>query len=126
MDVICGVCGQRNPEHRRFCSACSRYLDADSQRVPAEDEAPAPSVGADEQQPMEPAMAAPLDIRTQSRTTEAATRPPPSPAGGPSTQPCPRCGTQNRTQLRFCRKCGHFLADLSAAPLASAPSVQSA
>lgn len=121
MDVVCGVCGQRNPQHRRFCSACSRYLDENSQLVPSEDERADRPEAYDDQEPFAASKGTAQETLPGTRTSDPGARPHTSAGSGLTTSRCPRCATENRTHLRFCRKCGHFLADTSASTALAAP-----
>ncbi|WP_316528747.1 zinc ribbon domain-containing protein [Kitasatospora brasiliensis] len=140
---VCPECGTANKEGDDFCGNCGAYLgwsqgpaagparaeevSKTEDKAPAEQPpapqaaAPEASVPAPAPEPAEPTEAPepqsdpvavqpakPVAPRPVSRPTEAA-----EPQDGP---PCPRCGTPNLPERKFCRRCAAPLTATAAPP----------
>jgi zinc-ribbon domain len=114
--TVCPECGQPADRDAEFCPSCGAYLDwsaIEGRRevravgvVPVPDPATAPTVrqraSASSEQadgPVRTATAPTPVIPTARTAGDTAPARPPAPGG------CPRCGTDNPPERRFCRKC---------------------
>jgi ribosomal protein L40E len=104
---VCSRCGEGNPAEAEFCGACGTFLAwrEDSAEEQPKVLAPTPSVA-------QPAVQQPTDLRAPRRPPPMLTEHlPPS----PGDLICGECGVGNAPTRRFCRHCGHSLAEAVAA-----------
>ncbi|HEV2783970.1 MAG TPA: zinc-ribbon domain-containing protein [Actinophytocola sp.] len=106
--IVCTRCGTRNAADTEFCGNCGTFLEW--QGAPAEEPALAQAAGPGVEQPAvpQPAVQQPTDERVHRRTTPTGTerRPP-----APGDLICGECGAGNAPARKFCRHCGHSLAE---------------
>ena len=109
-NLVCESCGHQNNADAAFCAACEHYLwgdraaDSTPQRHGRHrsDATPTSDV------PPEPRPAPKPAPRPATTVTAPLPRVAPAPQA-PAEPACPRCGTGNTTERRFCRKCGQSL-----------------
>lgn len=122
--VICGQCGERNPDDAQFCGVCNTYLEWDGdhadQRPPVPVVPPAPQpIGQlatqpttqplqPTTQPLQPVAMQPSDEVTGHRRHALPSQPEPP---APGDLICGQCGTGNAPTRRFCRRCAALLAE---------------
>src|SRR5690349_10986960 len=112
-EEICPSCGARNPAGTEFCQACGTYLrwDATTTDLPAVAQPAAPAAAPP--QPVPGPVAAPSPdppVSAPQAVPPSATPAPipkqPQPAAPPPVESgqtrCPRCGTANPPERRFC------------------------
>src|SRR6478672_6482862 len=110
-EEVCSSCGARNPAGTEFCQPCGTYLrwDATSTDLPAASQpttttsVPAPPVRAPPPPPDLPAPA-PQSIPASTTPTPIPKQPAPPADLVPGQAACPRCGTANPPERRFCAK----------------------
>jgi ribosomal protein L40E len=103
--IVCAQCGERSPAGVEFCGVCGTYLEWDGateeeqSRVLATTQVPSTE---------QPTVQQPTEQRTPRRPTPVGTelRPP-----NPGDLICGECGAGNGPARKFCRHCGHSLAE---------------
>jgi hypothetical protein len=99
-EAVCAKCGEHNPGGTEFCGACGTFLAW--QAAPAEEPpkvlTPVPG----------PAVQQPTDERVLHRSAPVRTELQPP---NPGDLICGQCGIGNVPTRRFCRHCGHSLAE---------------
>jgi ribosomal protein L40E len=101
--IVCTRCGGHNADATEFCGACGFFLEW--QEAPAEVEVLAPTPGPAVEQPV---VLQPTDQRLLQRSAPTLTEQPPL---NPGDLICGDCGTGNAPTRKFCRHCGHSLAE---------------
>ena len=104
--IVCTRCGENSPADTQFCGACGTYLDWSGTDV--EEQPRVLTAAAEPSTTGQPAQQQPTEARVQRRPTPAPTEPRPLNQGDLI---CGECGTGNAPTRRFCRQCGHSLAE---------------
>jgi ribosomal protein L40E len=101
--TVCANCGESNAVEAEFCGSCGTFLEW--QGKPAEEPVLTPTQGPAVEQP---ALQQPAEQRAQRRSAPTVTelRPP-----SPGDLICGECGVGNAPDRKFCRHCGHSLAE---------------
>jgi ribosomal protein L40E len=121
--MICPRCGHENPDDAEFCEQCPEYLwrDRDGDGAQARQSVAVvnePAETAADAAPAEAAQgsASAADERLTAVPPGHEFEPPPPPVRRPVVAPepgeliCDQCGTGNRAEANFCRRCGASLA----------------
>jgi double zinc ribbon protein len=116
--IVCTGCGHQNDGDADFCASCGEPLEWTGEPVEEPAGEPAEATPAAAGVANESAEST-STVRARQPAQEAERRPPrpaPPPAAlGPSDVFCTSCGTGNRAEARFCRRCGASLANAVAA-----------
>jgi ribosomal protein L40E len=122
--IVCTNCGHENDDDAQFCEVCQEYLEWKDERAAKQRDAKAApeqvaalsgsagGVAASARAPEpEPRTAAqPTPIRPGPEYEPPGTpKAPPPPEPQPGELICDRCGTGNRAEANFCRRCGNDL-----------------
>jgi ribosomal protein L40E len=102
--IVCTRCGESSPPDIQFCGVCGTYLSWSGTEVAEQSQVLA---GAAEQAG-QPGVQQPTEARVLRIPTPAPT---PKQPIQPGDLICGQCGTGNAPTRRFCRQCGHSLAE---------------
>jgi ribosomal protein L40E len=130
--IVCTNCGHENADDAEFCESCQGFLEWDGKKVEEPEEAHetslVPSDAATTAAGSDAALQAAPDMRErdQPEAVQPAQQyvPPPRQRPTPAVEPepgeliCDQCGSGNRAEANFCRRCG---ASLEGASVAQGP-----